>query len=110
MITVLGDFNTKHPSWDPFSLPNAAGNKLFGVFLDFALSQCVTESTRFSSDGSTSSVIDLYATTRPDLVLNISVSDMVSDHCCVTAQINLKEPTPRQQKTVIPVPSRYGSS
>ena len=76
------------------------------MFLDFAKSVCirVTESTLFSSDGRTRSVIDLHATTRPDLVSNGSVSDMVSDHCCVTAQINLKEPTPRQQKTVIPVP------
>ena len=102
MITVLRDFNAKHPLRDSFSSPNTAINKLFGVFLDFALSQCVTESTRFLSDCRTRSVIDLYATTRPDLVSHISISDRVSDDCCVTAEI--KEPTARQQKAVIPVP------
>ena len=33
VITVLSDFYAKHPSWDPFSSPNAAANKLFGVRL-----------------------------------------------------------------------------
>ena len=36
VITVLRNFNAKHPLRDPFSSPNAAGNKPFGAFLEKA--------------------------------------------------------------------------
>ena len=83
-LTLLGDFNAKHRTWD--SQTNTAGNRLFQLLLDFGLSQCVKEPTRFSSNLQSSSTIDLYATTRPDLVRNVNVTDPISDHCCVTVE------------------------
>ena len=50
VITVLGDFNAKHLSWDTFSQPNIAGNLLADIFLDFGLTQETSAPTRFSSD------------------------------------------------------------
>ena len=44
----------------------------------------IREPTRYSFDGNTRSVIDLYATNRPDLVRSTSITDPLSDHCCVT--------------------------
>ena len=47
-------------------------------------------STRFSPDGDSHRVIDVYATNHPDLVTAINVSDPISDHCMVTT--HLREP------------------
>ena len=63
-----------------------AGTRLFQLLLDFGLSQCVKEPTRFSSNLQSSSTIDLYTTTRPDLVRKVIVTDPISDHCCVTVE------------------------
>ncbi len=90
VVTLLGDFNAKHVSWDPESSPNVAGLRLSNLFLDFSLHQCVNTPTRFSPDGESRSVLDLYATNRPDLILDIHVSDMISDHCCVTTRVHQK--------------------
>ena len=83
-LTLLGDFNARHSTWD--SQTNTAGTRLFQLLLDFGLSQCVKEPTRFASNLQSSSTIDLYATTRPDLVTNVNVTDPISDHCCVTVE------------------------
>ena len=83
---------------------NSAGQTLLGLFLYFALTQCVDVPTRFFSDGNTRSVLDLCATTHPDLVMDIGVSAMVSDHCRVTAKVNLRKPAAKQPKTTIQVP------
>ena len=83
-LTLLGDFNAKHSTWD--SQTNSAGTRLFQLLLDFGLSQCVTKPTRFSNDFQSSSTIDLYATTRPDLVRDVSITDPISDHCGVTVE------------------------
>ena len=88
ILTVLGDLNAKHSSWD--SGTNTAGNRIQQVLLDFSLSQLVIVATRVSPDGENFSTLDLYCTNRPDLVLDVSVSDPVSDHCCVTAYLNFK--------------------
>ena len=83
-VTLLGDFNAKHPSWDETSTPNTAGTKMMELLTEFGLTQMIMEPTRYSFDGNTRSVIDLYATNRPDLVRSTSITDPVSDHCCVT--------------------------
>ena len=84
-LTILGDFNAKHTSWDYQT--NYAGNLLFQLMLDFGLSQCVDTPTRYSDDLHSCSTIDLYATTRPDLITDVNVSDPISDHCCVSVSI-----------------------
>ena len=38
VLALLGDFNSKHPSWDSSAKPNIAGTKLAGLLLDFGLS------------------------------------------------------------------------
>ena len=83
-LTILGDFNAKHTSWDYQT--NYAGNLLFQLMLDFGLSQCVDTPTRYSDDLHSCSTIDLYATTRPDLITDVNVSDPISDHCCVSVR------------------------
>ena len=84
ILTVLGDLNAKHSSWQPDGPGNTAGTKFFELLLDFGLTQCVQSPTRFSRDGTSCSVIDLYSTNRADLLTNIDISDPVSDHCMVT--------------------------
>ena len=68
---------------------NTAGTKFIELLLDFGLTQCVQSPTRFSRDGTSCSVIDLYSTNRADLLTNIDISDPVSDHCMVTARLEL---------------------
>ena len=89
MILLLGDFNAKHEQWDPSSTGNAAGHAMASLLTDFSLFQCVTTPTRYTSDGLGSSVLDLLATDRPDLLSYISVTDPISDHCCVLATFRL---------------------
>ena len=108
ILTLLGDMNAKHPSWQTSGPHNMAGEKLFNLLLDFGMTQCVEDPTRFSPDGDSHSVIDVYATNHPDLVtaINVSdpnqlfylrVSDPISDHCMVTT--HLREPcTQRKHK------------
>ena len=82
---TFGRFQRKaQPAWD--SQTNSAGTRLFQLLLDFGLSQCVKKPTRFSNDFQSSSTIDLYATTRPDLVRDEGITDPISDHCGVTVE------------------------
>ena len=60
-----------------------------GVSPHGLLYQCVTTPTRYTSDGLGSSVLNLLATDRPDLLSCISVTDPISDHCCVLATFRL---------------------
>ena len=48
IITVLGDFNAKHPSWDADSNINSSGTRMYQLLLDFSLSQIVTSPTQVS--------------------------------------------------------------
>ena len=74
-----------------------AGAKLFNLVLDFGMTQCVEDPTRYMPDGDSHSVIDVYATNHPDLVTAINVSDPISDQCMVTK--HLREPrTQRKHK------------
>ena len=84
LITLLGDFNAKHSSWDRHGNPNMAGTRMAELVLDFGLSQIINEPTRYSSDGNQRSVLDLYCTSRPDLIHSTIISDPISDHCSVT--------------------------
>ena len=56
-LTLLGDFNAKHSTWD--SQTNTAGTRLFQLLLNFGLSQCVKQPTRFSSNLQSSSTYTL---------------------------------------------------
>ena len=73
--------------WDRETITNSAGTFLYNITLDFSLTQCITEPTRFSSDGTSKSTLDLLLTNRPDIVLESQVTSPISDHCCVTALI-----------------------
>ena len=86
ILTVIGDLNANHSSWQPDGPGNTAGTKFIELRLDFGLTQCVQSPTQFSQDGTSCSVIDLYSTNRADLLTNIDISDPVSDHCMVTAR------------------------
>ena len=85
-IFLLGDFNAKHNSWDASTVTNSAGTGLYNLALEFSLTQCVTEHTRFSADGRHRNILDLLLTNRPDLILENSVTAPISDHCCVTSK------------------------
>ena len=50
------------------------------LFDDFNLTQCVTSPTRFSADATSCSVLDVFATNRPELVQSVEISDPISDH------------------------------
>ena len=67
---------------------------MFDPLTEFSLFQCVYQPTRFSSDGCSKSVLDLFATTWPDLVKSVSISDPISDHCLVviSAYMTLSAP------------------
>ena len=107
ILTVLGDFNAKHSSWDPDSNPNPSGARLYQMLLDFSLTQLVTAPTRASSDGRSFSTIDLLCTTRPDIVQDVKVSDPISDHCCVSAYFQdvTAERSPRSSKSSLHLPN-----
>ena len=55
VISVIGDFNAKHPSWESTSLRHSAGTKFYEILLDFSLTQCIDSPTRYSKDGTNSS-------------------------------------------------------
>ena len=95
VIILLGDFNAKHQQWTS-APPNSAGNRLVALLQDFCLTQCVHEPTRYSSDGHTSSTLDLLATNRPELIETITVSDPISDHCRVTAKLRTSTAHPKR--------------
>ena len=57
ILTIFGDLNAKHSSWQPDGPGNTAGTKFFELLLDFGLTQCVHSPTRFSRDGTSCSVI-----------------------------------------------------
>ena len=97
-LSVFGDLNAKHSSWQSDGSCNTAGNEFFELLLDFGLTQCVHSPTRFSSDGHSCSVIDTYATNRPELITDIEISDPVSDHCMVTASIKMHRALPKSTK------------
>ena len=103
-LTILGDFNAKHQSWDPESTPNSAGTRLHQLLTDFSFSQLVDTPTRVSSDGNNFSTIDLICTTRPDLVQDINVSDAISDHCCVTAHFAQPQAQHTQPRSSVSFP------
>ena len=65
------------------------GTLLSELLSEFTMTQCINQPTRFSSDATSYSVIDLFSTTRPDLVLSTDISHPISDHCCVTVRLNL---------------------
>ena len=96
-IVLLGDLNAKHARWDRSSSPNTAGNRACILLDDFNLTQCVTAPTRYSSDGTTCSVLDIFATNRPDLVEQVEVSDPISDHCRVDVKLGITTPTPKKR-------------
>ena len=76
---------------------NPAGTRAAALFDDFTLTQTVMSPTRFSPDGQSSSVLDLFAIDRPDLVVSTEVGDPISDHCYVTSTLSLRSPLPPKQ-------------
>ena len=88
----------KHRLWDDNSVPNPAGTRAAALFDDFTLTQTVMSPTRFSPDGQSSSVLDLFAIDRHDLVVSTEVhGDPISDHCYVTSTLSLRSPLPPKQ-------------
>ena len=73
---LLGDLNALHTRWAMgyfffFTVTNTAGNRACALFDDFNLTQCVTSPTRFSADATSCSVLDVFATNRPELVQSV---------------------------------------
>ena len=104
MLILLGDFNAKHNLWDPSSNPNPAGHRLFSLLNDFSLSQLslVGQPTRYASDSSSSSTLDLVATNRQDLITQVEISDPFSDHCPVATELELPRKTHTQRTLLVP--------
>ena len=57
---------------------NVAGKRACNVFDEFNLTQCITSPTRYSADGTSCSVLDLFATNRRGLVQTINIGDPIS--------------------------------
>ena len=94
----------KHNSWDASAITNSAGTGLYNLALEFALTQCVTEHTRFSADGRHRNILDLLLTNRPDLILENSVTAPISDHCCVTSKFRTLQLESKTKTTTIILP------
>ena len=86
---IVGDFNARHTQWDP-GTTNTASTQMYKFLQDHALTQCITSPTRYSTDGTSSSVLDLFITNRPDLVDRHDISDSISDHCRISTILKTK--------------------
>lgn len=91
ILCLLGDLNARHNDWD--STTNPAGRALRTLLDEYVLTQCVTTATRFSSDGTSRSTLDLFATNRPDLLHRVETTDPISDHCCVIVDLSICGPS-----------------
>ena len=96
-LVVLGDLNALHTRWDTLSLPNTAGKRACALFDDFNLTQCITSPTRFSADATSCSVLDVFATNRPELVQSVEISDPISDHCLVEVELLTRLPEEKRR-------------
>ena len=71
-----------------------SGKQFFELLLDFGQSH---SPTRFSREGHSCSVIDI-GTNRAELIIDIEISDPVSDHCMVTAPTIMHRALPKSTK------------
>ena len=95
-IWLLGDFNLPNLTWPentPTFKPNCSQTKTNDTFLDivndFGFTQMVTQPTRHGN------ILDLFLTTNPTLIQQVSCKPGLSDHDMVTAHCSL---TPVAQK------------
>lgn len=92
-VVIGGDFNFPDINWESWSATNiktaSAHNKFLNFLLENSLSQLQTKIPRPISN----SVLDLIATTCPQLITNIEVVPGISDHNIVLFDINLKPKT-----------------
>ena len=88
-IILGGDLNFPDIDWENYTVkPNPQyGYRINRLMLEIAeehgLQQLQKEPTRLHN------VLDLLFTTYPDLVENVQVSSGMSDHCVVTAEVNV---------------------
>ena len=88
-IILGGDLNFPDIDWENYTVkPNPQyGYRINRLMLEIAeehgLQQLQKEPTRLNN------VLDLLFTTYPDLVENVQVSSGMSDHCVVTAEVNV---------------------
>ena len=101
MLILVGDFNAKHLV-GPFINPKPSRPQTFLTLERFSLSQLVDQPTRYASDFSSSSTLDLVATNRQDLITLVEDSDPFSDHCPVVTELELPRKTPTQRTLLVP--------
>ena len=102
-LIIMGDFNTSGIDWDIPAVStgiNSFGGKLLENIRENALTQYVTQATRFRGDN-TPHLLDLFLTNN---LINCTALDVIdplgrSDHCVILAQIpihcKVSKPTPK---------------
>lgn len=90
-LSIIGDLNAKNRTWYPEGINNIAGVKLLELLSRNGLCQLIDEPTRITD---TKSLIDLYITDSPTMVLNTEVFPKLHncDHCPIFITLNLSMP------------------
>ena len=91
-ILMLGDFNAPKITWNANCGPKAHAQpeeNLLDVFASFNMQQFVFQPTRISSSG-TKNILDLVLCNRPQIIDKIEVIGGMSDHFCVSFNIQSK--------------------
>ena len=95
-IVIGGDYNFPDVDWENWTTTNprtaATHNKFLNFLLENSLSQLQTKVTRPISN----SVLDLVATTCPQLISNVEVVPGISDHDIVLFDINMNPKVQRK--------------
>ena len=103
-IWILGDFNLPKLTWPdsiPTLKPDCAFKQIYDTFLDFindfSLTQMVTQPTR---QGNT---LDLFLTTNPTLIQQVSCQPGLGDHDMVMANCTLSPTTQKLKPRKVPL-------
>ena len=93
-IILGGDFNLPDINWDSWTPTKPSTASVHQKFLDFLLENSLSQLVAFITRPVSNSILDLLATTNPQLISNLQPSPGISDHHIVTFNINMK---PKQQ-------------
>ena len=96
-LVIIGDFNLPGIDWfDVRATCDSANNSLLiDIIQDNFLTQLVNETTRECN------ILDLVLTTSPELVCELAVGELFSDHHCLTFYLSGSLPCPRKSKKLV---------
>ena len=91
IIVVGGDFNLPHINWRNLTCSNSSrerkfSQKLIDTFSLHAIEQVNMTKTRTTRAGE-GNILDLLATTHPQLITNLDIVDGISDHDVIMAGV-----------------------